>query len=372
MDARRLKFLGMVSSRLRNILYLLAKGKFKNAYSYLWSAMMTRDSGIALLDPLWRRFPGLTPYPEAIEIEPTTRCHLRCVICEHTYWKELSRDLSFEQFMHIMKQFPHLKWIGMTGIGSSFLNPDYIKMLEYIKSKGIYIELFDTFTLVDDAIAQKLVELDIDKIWLSFEAVTKSTYEKIRVGANFDKALANIKNFLDIKKKKKALLPEVWFHYIINKHNVAEILDYVDFVADLMIDVPQASVLIFYTGMMEFKEVLDLRVTQISAEFQEKVRARAVQKGIYINWNENISRSQGPCMCTKWTEPFILSSGHIQPCCVLNEANDRDFQKSHAFMNVLEGDFHTFWRSKEFKKFLSTLRSNKFPDVCKNCKAYKE
>ncbi|MFA6280897.1 MAG: radical SAM protein [Candidatus Omnitrophota bacterium] len=370
MDARRLKFLGMVGSRLRNTLYLLARGKFRNAYCYLWSAIVTRDSGIALFDPLWRRFPALTPYPEAIEIEPTTRCHLRCVICEHTFWKEPVRDLSYAQFRQIVDQFPRLKWLGLTGIGSSFLNPDYMKMLEYAKSKGMYVEFYDTFTLVDDKIAERIIDLNIDRIWLSIEATTKETYEKIRVGANFEKVIANIKTFFEIKKRKKALLPEVWFHFIINKYNYPEMLAYVDFVAELMKDVPQAASLIFYTGLMDFKETKDLRVDNVSEELKNKIEEAAHKKGIFVNWNENISRKQCPSMCTKWSEPFILSSGHIQPCCVLNEANDREFQKNNAFMNLLEGDFRNFWRSKEFKSFLSTLKSNRFPQVCKNCKVY--
>ncbi|MBN2121422.1 MAG: radical SAM protein [Candidatus Omnitrophica bacterium] len=371
MDLRRLKFIGMTYSRLRNIFYLARKGRFKNAYSYLWSSVLTRDSGVALLDPLWRLFPLFTPYPEAIEIEPTTRCHLKCLICEHTYWSEPSRDLSFSDFKRIVNQFPHLKWIGLTGIGSSFLNPDYLKMLEYVKKKGVYVEFFDTFDLVTEDISRKLVDLAVDKIWLSCEAATQETYEKIRVGGNFGRMLKNVRTFLRLKKEKKALLPELWFHYIINKHNLEEMADYVDFVAELMKDIPQSAVLIFYTGLMEFKEVLDLKVAKVPDKIREEVYRRAYKKRIYINWNENIDRNQPPSKCTKWTEPFILSSGHIQPCCVINEANEREFQKENAFMNLLDDEFSHFWHSERFKKFVLTLHEDRFPKVCKNCKVYR-
>lgn len=372
MDKRRLQFLPMAYSRLRNIWYLLRKGKWRNAYSYLWSTALTRDSGVALLDGLWRKLPRLSPYPEAIEIEVTTKCHLRCVMCEQVYWKEPGRNMSYQQFETIMRQFPHLKWIGLTGIGSSFLNPDFMKMLEYLKRRGVYIEFFDTFDLITPEIAERLVELNIDKIWLSCEAVRPQTYEKIRVGAKFEKILKNVKAFLEIKKRQKALIPEVWFHYIINRYNVEEISPYVDFVADLMRGVPQSAVMIFYTGMMAFKEVADLQVRDIPGTTRQSVYEKAQKYGFYINWNENLTCEHGPSYCTKWTEPFILSSGHIQPCCVLNEANDRDFQRNNAFMNVFEGDFREYWRSQKFKGFLDTLHQNKFPAVCKNCKVYRK
>jgi len=291
-------------------------------------------------------------------------------MCEQVYWKEPGRNMSFQQFEMIMRQFPRLKWIGLTGIGSSFLNPDFMKILEHLKSRGVYIEFFDTFDLITPDISERLIELKIDKIWLSCEAVQPQTYEKIRAGAKFEKMQKNVKAFLELKRKQKALIPELWFHYIISRYNVDEIAPYVDFVAELMRNVPQTAVLIFYTGMMAFKEVVDLQVREIPESIRQSVYQKAHQHGFYINWNENLSPANGPCACTKWTEPFILSSGHIQPCCVLNEANDRDFQRANAFMNVFEEDFRKYWRSKEFRGFLDTLHRNQFPAVCKNCKVY--
>lgn len=322
---------------------------------------------------MWRLIPYLTPYPKAIEIKPTTKCHLRCIICEHTYWNEPPHDLSFEEFKIIVNQFPHLKWIGITEIGSQFLNKDFIKMLEYLKRKNVYVEFFDTFDLVNEEIAYKLIDLNIDKVWLSCDTAFKYTYEKIRVGANFEDVIKNVKYFLALKEKRKALLPELWFHYIINKYNLEEMSKYVEMVAELVKGIStNAATLIFFTNLMEFKEVMRIKVWEIPDRIRKEVYRVARRYRIYINWNENITRNQPPKRCTKWTEPFILATGHIQPCCVINEANDREFQKKNAFMNLLEGDFREFWNSKEFKKFLSTLRNNEFPFICKNCKAYKK
>ncbi len=370
MDFKRLRFITIIYSRLRNIFHLLKKKKFKNAYSYLWSGLFTRDSGLALFDSLWRIFPDLAPYPQAIEIEPTTRCHLKCVICEHTYWNNPPKDLTFEEFKQIVSQFPRLKWVGTTGIGSSFLNLDFIKMLEYLKEKGVYIEFFDTFDLISKDISNKLIDLMIDKIWVSFDAATKETYEKIRAGASFDKTLNNVKNILLLKKERKTLFPEIWFHYIINKYNMEEMPAYVDLVAELIKNIPNASTLIFFTGLMEFKEVMPLKAWEIPDKIIKAVYKKAHSYGIYINWNENIERKQPPKKCVKWTEPFVLATGHIQPCCVLNEANEREFQKENAFMNLLKGNFYDFWYSKKFRTFINTLHCNKFPKICKNCKVY--
>jgi MoaA/NifB/PqqE/SkfB family radical SAM enzyme len=341
------------------------------ALTHLWVGAFTRDAGLALFDPIYRRFPNLAPYPKTMEVETTTRCHLKCAICEHTYWEEPSRDMSFEEFKHIVDQFPKLKWIGMTGIGSSFINPDFIKMLEYLKSRNVFVEFFDTFDLIDEKTAEKLVDLKIDKVWVSMEAATKETYEKIRVGAKFEKTLLHIKNFIEVKKKKKSPLPELWFHYIINKHNVEEMPMYVDIVHDIIKDgSSNYATLIFFTNLLSFREV-ECLLPEIPKRISDSVREKARKYRIYLNWNENIDCSQPIQMCSKWTEPFVLVTGHVQPCCVINMANDREFQKKHAFGNLLTQNFRDMWVSQEFKKFTKMISEGKLPAVCKNCRVYK-
>ena len=184
MDKRRLRLLTVMISRFKYIWYLITQLKFKMAYNHLWVGMFTRDSGLALFDTIHTWFPFFRPYPQTMEIEITTKCHLKCVICEHTYWKEPGYDMSFDQFKHIINQFPDLKWIGTSGIGSNFLNKDYMKMLRYLKDRSVYVEFFDSFDLIDESIANELIDMKIDKIWMSFDGANKEDYDKIRCGTN--------------------------------------------------------------------------------------------------------------------------------------------------------------------------------------------
>ena len=370
MDTRRIKVISLALSRIRYLLFLLCKRKFRMAANYLWTSAFTRDAGLALLDPLYRLLPALAPYPQALEVEVTTRCHLRCTICEHTYWKEPPRDMTFEEFKRIVEQFPKLKWIGMTGIGSSFLNKDFLEMLRYLKSKSIFVEFYDSFDLIDEKAARQLIEMNIDKIWLSMEAATKETYEKIRAGTSFDKILNNVKNLIRLKMEMQNPFPELWFHYIINKDNEHEMPQFVELVHSLVQnDDMNYATLIFFTNLLHFKEVEHLRPT-ITKEIMDRTLEKGRELGIFINWNENVSRSEPITKCTKWLEPFVLVTGHVQPCCCINEANEREFQKKYAFGNLLETDFHNIWKSAEFAQFRRMLRTGKLPEVCKNCRVY--
>ena len=179
------------------ILYYLLKKDVRLCYSFIFTKMFVMGGegsgrGAAfIMEPIIRKFPSLAPYPYNLEIEVTTKCHRKCILCEHTYWNEESKDLSFEDFLKIVEQFPGLKWCNLTGEGTCWLNKDFIKMLEYMKSKGVSVYFAESFDMLDKDIANKLVEIGIDGIYFSMDAATKETYEKLRVGFSYDRTISN-------------------------------------------------------------------------------------------------------------------------------------------------------------------------------------
>ncbi|MBN1622352.1 MAG: radical SAM protein [Endomicrobiales bacterium] len=371
LDRRRRRLLSMIWSRLRYVFYYIRTFQFKAAYVYLWTSMFTRDAGLGLADWIYRINPFWAPHPQTMEVEVTTRCHLKCLICEHTYWNEPARDMSFDEFKHVVDQFPKLKWIGLTGIGSSFLNKDFMKILRYLKERHVFIEFYDHFDLINRDIAEELIRIGVDKIWVSMDAATKETYEKIRPGANFDKSIENIRTMFKLKEELRSPSPEIWFHYIVNTENMKEMGDYVDLVNSI---VPRNNTnyatLIYFTALLQFKEVLHL-FPKIPAELRDSVIAKANKYGLYINWNENVTCDKYIRDCTKWVEPFVLVTGHVQPCCAINMANDRNFQKENAWGNLFTEDFKDIWNSEKVKSFKKMIHNNKQPKVCKNCRIYR-
>ena len=124
--------------------------------------------------------------PADIQLEITTACNLRCTMCEHSYWREKQRHMSYGDFVKIIEKFQVLDSINLTGIGENLMNKDFIKMLEYLKRRSIKVIFNDNMTMIDKGIGEKLVKLGIDEVHVSFDGATKKTYERIRRGANFE------------------------------------------------------------------------------------------------------------------------------------------------------------------------------------------
>ncbi len=354
----------MTLSNVKRLLLHLRRNGVKYTYNIIHVGILYGTKNPLLLKLLY----WLEPYPPYIEIEVTTRCNLKCIMCEHTYWTESNKDMSFEEFKGIIGQFPRLKWIGLTGIGGSFINKDFMRMLRYVKSKNIFVELYDTFYFIDEKTAKELIEVGVDRLFASIDAATKETYERIRVGSNFERVTNNVRNLLRLKRETKAYSPEVLFHYIVTRENLDEIPQYIRLVHTLA---EGENVAVQFTRMLhEFGEVANL-FAEIPEETVQLAERNAKESGIRLVWNADVPPVKPPInKCTEWIMPFIFVTGHVIPCCSGNEAGHRDFQKETALGNVFEQSFKEIWHGEKYKTLRRMLCQGQVPLPCQNCCLY--
>jgi len=311
---------------------------------------------------------GIDLFPPFLEIEPTTVCDMRCRICEHTYWKEHSKNMSFEQFKKIFDDFGKPKWLGLTGIGSSYLNKDYHKMLEYAKSKGTIVEVFDHFAhFENDKKIKELIEIGPDFQFVSIYGASKETSDFICRGSDFDKVIHNIKTFVKLKKQMKKRFPILNFHFIITKQSKGELFKFIDLISNLDTEIGEVLITPLLHG---FKEVKSYEV-KIDDKYKEEIMNYARKKRIAITFNWSSKLKKQPIKnCKEYIMPFIFVTGHVTPCCSQNEANSREWQKKMSLGNALEKPFREIWYSPRYKKLRQMIRKNKCPKECVLCPAY--
>jgi len=155
-----------------------------------------------------KRFPSMALSPRSIQIECTTRCNLKCTFCELSYWTERPADLKHESIRAMVDRLPKLRRIDLTGIGEALMNREFFDIVAFLKSRGLYIAMNDNFTMMTDRSARRIVELGVDQIYVSLDGATKGTYEQLRVGANFDKVIANVGRLVAAKRGPLELAEE--------------------------------------------------------------------------------------------------------------------------------------------------------------------
>lgn len=146
-------------------------------------------------------------FPIVLCIEPTSICNLRCTMCfqsdaSFTKDKSMQGMMSFELFKKVIdeaKQYD-LASIVLASRGEPLMNKDIYKMIQYAKDNGVLdVKLNTNATFLSEEAACKLIESGLDNLVFSIDSAMKEEYEQIRVGAKFDKVVANIRRFKEIR-----------------------------------------------------------------------------------------------------------------------------------------------------------------------------
>lgn len=312
-------------------------------------------------------------------MEITTACYLKCIMCEHTYWKDksyLNQHLSIDTLRQVVNSIPNLRWINLTGEGTSILNPDFMKMIQFVKSKGIYLDFSHDFVKLSEEQMRTIIRCGVDRIYWSVDGCTKGTYENIRIGANFEKVVENVKKLIQIKKEMDSPLPEICFRYCFFKHNKHEVEMIPGFLASLVENVrdygdePSINIV----ALLEFKETKDwaVEVPEYTVRYVDGV---SKQLGFTNYWSHptHIEEDKPPLdYCTFWSEPYVMITGHVVPDCAVMMSNSRPSLEKLAFGNIKEKPLKEIWDSEKYKRFRKMVVNpkGKVPKVCLGCRVF--
>jgi len=182
-----------------------------------------------LMKYLWHRYKTAyrkrlieLPYtPREVWLEPTNHCNLRCIMCLHG--KGLKSAKGYMDMVLYAKVLGELKVMRVQRVnlflgGESLLHKNIVKMVEMARDARVQVRLHTNATILSEELARKLLESNgLEEISFSFDGEEKGYYERVRVNAKFDRTLANIRRFLEIKKGMGLRPPRVLVQVIKEK-----------------------------------------------------------------------------------------------------------------------------------------------------------
>jgi sulfatase maturation enzyme AslB (radical SAM superfamily) len=148
--------------------------------------------------------------PDTVQIETAMACNLRCPMCPVPTHKTHMDGrpagamplATFERIIEQISDKPRV--IGLTMMGEPMINKNLVQFVQIAKARGHYVAMTTNGTLLNEAKAKALLEAGIDMMKISFDGASKETYERIRIGADFDKVVANVRKFNDLRTELRA------------------------------------------------------------------------------------------------------------------------------------------------------------------------
>ncbi len=164
---------------------------------------------------IYPRLHALPDFPDHVDIEASSACNMKCPMC-FTITDEFKQNvkltyMKLDLFKKIVDEcVDHGAFsIRLSWRGEPTLNPHFVEMARYAKRRGIKeVSTLTNALRLTPAMFEELVDIGLDWLTISFDGMGE-TYNRIRHPAVFEDAVAKIRSFDEIKRRKRAVKPVV-------------------------------------------------------------------------------------------------------------------------------------------------------------------
>jgi radical SAM protein with 4Fe4S-binding SPASM domain len=223
--------------------------------------------------------------------------------------------------------------MGFGGLWEPLLSNDLTELIAYGRKKGLIEAMFNTNgLLLNDRLAEDLIDSGLTRIMISLDAVTAKTYKLMRPGSDLAQVEQNILTLLDKRKRAKSRLPLVRLSFCLTKINQSELLPFLE----------------------RWNNVVDFFSVQTYGRFDD------TSPLLFPN-SSPMTLPTGHC-----AQPFkrllVRHNGDVLPCCDLSGLSLTLGQAVHGLAQI--------WSSSKLFDLRASLKSPNFTDLpvaCQSC-----
>jgi pyrroloquinoline quinone biosynthesis protein E len=304
-------------------------------------------------------------FPRQLQIEATSQCNLRCPTCSHAKEKSSGQHLTEEKFRRILDGLP---WspekVTLSGIGEPLMNPQFFSLVDILAERKIRCEFFTNGTLLTEARRQAILSRDnIDLVAISCDGSQKETFEKLRLGADFDNWKQSVRAFLLQARQRRGKSLNIAMNMVISKENLRQTADILHLAAELGFG---HVFLLDPIPLDEIAAALCPPATEVSAARQELTKVAnglGLKLTCYVRRDRQVVKASPGCL-QPWEYVFIRANGDVAPCCALFGSD-----QGAVMGNVLEQKFEMIWRGERYREFRRTSLAGT-NDLCRICPMY--
>lgn len=266
-------------------------------------------------------------------IEISNACNLRCSMCPRNLMERRIEHLDVATFESIIREnHKELEFVSLNGYGEPLLHPGLFDFLKLCGKYGVHTGISTNCTLLDEAKSAALLECPPDVLTLAIDSVDRNSFEKVRVGADFDAVMENARRFLDLHRaaggRKKPFVILQCIYMTETRERVKE----------------------FRRAFSAYRHAA-IRIRQLSFSGRGRDDADYANRQCSCSW--------------LWTEPMVLSNGTLAPCC-------QDVNGRLALGSIREKSLNELWRSGricELRREHADGRRASIP-ICRECNMY--
>lgn len=343
---------------------------------------------------------GVSYWPETISLFLTYACNLRCYMCGQ--WendgafknfdkKTVKNRLTLEEIKVLINEVKHFKPnITLFG-GEPTLYPNWVKVLEIVKSAGLKCNIVTNGVNLSRW-AEEIVNLELDEIIFSLDGPEEIHNKIRRVPGTFKKSINGFHSVNNLKRAKDKKKPLININCTINEENYLFIDETISIAESIEADVLTFHHLLFLdtktvTRFVTFFQKLfgqtpsdwsgfvidnppkidvDVLIKKIHAINDRKNKTKV---SFYPNFSDSEIRQwytkfsfkansyKNRCL-SLWMTTYIFPDGSVRHYHTMNFSPG----------NIKFESFKNIWNNDLYKKYRNYIKKNKSFEVCtKGC-----
>lgn len=339
-----------------------------------------------------------------VYVEVTNRCNLNCATCMRNVWDANYGGMelgTFRRILSSLEKMPHKPEIFLGGYGEPLSHPYCLEMIRMAKEAGYFVSLITNGILLTEPVSQKLIDLRLDKLWVSLDGASPECYMDVRLGDSLPLILENL-NRLRMQKYNTfgfstwAGVPKLGIAFVAMRRNIHDLTEVIKLGTRLgAVEFSVSNVLAHNTELLN--ENLYLRSMNLasSAQMSPLIHMPAMdinEKTVpaladVLNGMNRLELSGGAINQNRDQCPFvergslsIRQDGRVSPCLPLLYTHEhyldtrKRSSKEYFVGDVNQTDLLEIWNGAEYLKLRKRLQDFDFsPCVfCNSCELANE
>jgi MoaA/NifB/PqqE/SkfB family radical SAM enzyme len=127
------------------------------------------------------------------------------------------------RIMEGVRALPRAPALFFGGYGEPLLHPEILPMIAQGKAVGSSVELITNGTLLTEEICQRLIELRLDRLWISLDGTTEEEFRSVRRGGELGRVTGNAGRLFAARERALSDLPRVGISFVALRDTVASV-----------------------------------------------------------------------------------------------------------------------------------------------------
>ncbi len=299
-------------------------------------------------------------HPRELMIEVTTHCNYDCIHCFRRVMSEPLGHMDSKVFARVLETAKKagVEKLSFSGWGEPLVHPNIVDMLRRAKEAGFKVLLNTNGSLLG-GIAKTIVDLGIDEVVVSIDAVDPQLYGNIRVRGYLDTVTENLVKLKELLKETGSWKPMVKIEFTLNKLNYLELKRIVDYAK--LVGATHVIVSNIIPLTLEHEEKLACYRDNECLKQLEHLKIELGKKSLDSNvqvhmpsFNVVVERK---CPFTQNYALYIRWDGLVAPCIYYAHTWKNTFMgiereiKAVILGNILEEELIDIWRRRENADF---------------------